>query len=72
MHSQESEASSGDDDTPQPVGQQGKAKETATESPEVPAQGMKPELQAALSAAVPVLKTSDLILPDLAECIKDR
>ena len=71
-HSQESDVSSEDDTPPEkgkdapPVKGKGSAPDPSTAS----SPGMKPELQAALSAAIPVFQTSDAILPDLAETIK--
>ena len=55
---------------PQLVDLTAKVKESVTDSA-VSAPGMKPELQAALTAAIPAVLTSDSILPDLAETIKN-
>ena len=70
--SQDSDVTSGDDTPPEkgkdapPVKGKGSAADPSIAS----GPGMKPELQAALSAAIPVFQTSDAILPDLAETIK--
>ena len=71
-YSQDSDECSGDDDPPGPqlVDLTAKVKESVTDSA-VSAPGMKPELQAALTAAIPAVLTSDSILPDLAETIKN-
>ena len=71
--SQVSDDSSGDD-APPAKGKDAppaKGKGSVPDSADASAPGMKPELQAALSVAIPVFQTSDSILPDLADTIRD-